>query len=127
MQGSLIEAVLAGNREAAAQALAHGADVNGTDTNGLTALMLASGRGHAAIVQLLLEKGANVGQLDPIAGNQALHHAAQHGNAAVVKLLLGAGAFINLQNPFNGHTPLIDAIIYKNPRPCMPCSRPAPT
>ncbi|KAJ1619869.1 ankyrin repeat-containing domain protein, partial [Pavlovales sp. CCMP2436] len=58
---------------------------------GDTALMDASGEGHAACVLLLLERGAEVGQANK-AGDTALIIASREGHAACVSLLLERGA-----------------------------------
>ncbi|XP_061555703.1 ankyrin repeat and SOCS box protein 16 isoform X1 [Phycodurus eques] len=59
-----------------------------------SALRLASGRGHAACVEELLFRGAEV-NADP-GGGTALHDACAGGHAACVKLLLAHGADVQL-------------------------------
>ncbi|KAJ1638217.1 ankyrin repeat-containing domain protein, partial [Pavlovales sp. CCMP2436] len=56
-----------------------------------TALMLTSRGGHAACVSLLLERGAEVGQVNKD-GQTALMLASQDGHAACVSLLFERGA-----------------------------------
>ena len=68
----------------------------------VTPLMLACGNGHMQLVDLLLERGANV-NLQDSSGVTALINAAYNGNATVVRRLLRAGAQIG-QRTQNGHT-----------------------
>ena len=80
-------------------------DPNGSDGNsnrssssgsddGLSALHIASHRGHVAIVRTLLEHEVNIDELDNN-GRTALQMAAINGHEAVVQLLLQRGAYIN--------------------------------
>ncbi|XP_061701463.1 ankyrin repeat and SOCS box protein 16 isoform X2 [Syngnathoides biaculeatus] len=68
-----------------------------------SALRLASGRGHAACVEELLFRGAEV-NADP-GGGTALHDACAGGHAACVKLLLAHGADAQLL-AVDGNAPL---------------------
>ncbi len=86
-----------------------GVDVNKREGN-LTPLMFASVRGLPAIVEILLNAGADVFTVDNSLGASALHKAAQSGVIDVARLLLDHGAFINFQSAATGHTPLIDAV-----------------
>ena len=56
----LIEAVKAGNLATVAALLATGADIHQQDEQGWTPLNWAAGKGDVALVQLLLENGANI-------------------------------------------------------------------
>ena len=58
---------------------------------GETALLLASGSGHAAIVECLIKAGANRALLD-YRGNGCLYRATRTGSARVVEYLLQLGA-----------------------------------
>ncbi|KAK1934473.1 Serine/threonine-protein phosphatase 6 regulatory ankyrin repeat subunit C [Phytophthora citrophthora] len=60
--------------------------------DGSTALHLASEKGHAAVVQLLLAAGSNPNTTAQRDGSTALHTAAFMGKSAVVWLLLRSGA-----------------------------------
>ncbi|KAL3664086.1 hypothetical protein V7S43_010972 [Phytophthora oleae] len=60
--------------------------------DGSTALHLASEKGHAAVVQLLLAAGSNPNAIAERDGSTALHKAAFMGKSAVVWLLLRSGA-----------------------------------
>ena len=91
-------------REAVVEALlAGGADVNGRDGNGWTALHFA-GRADVLAVELLLAAGA-----DPVAtaddGTSALHAAAEHNNVEVARALIGAGIDPTARND-QGLTPV---------------------
>lgn len=56
----LIEAAVNGNIIKVTNLLTQGADVNVKDSNGLTALMMASMEGHSKIVNIFLANGADV-------------------------------------------------------------------
>jgi len=69
-----------------------GVDVNSkTFRMRLTALHRAAGNGHADIVELLLEKGADV-NIRNEGGSTPLHWAARNGHTKVMKILLENGA-----------------------------------
>lgn len=71
--------------------LAAGADVNGADPDGRTALMVAAGRNDEGLVELLLEAGADTGKRDA-EGVSALTIAKADGFPDIVALLRHAGA-----------------------------------
>lgn len=97
----LMVAVRNGREPAARYLIDHGADVNANVPS--TPLFFAAQKQQAAMVTLLLEKGARVDAHDPD-GDTALHGAA-NGNSAVAALLLKAGAQVNATNKA-GWTPL---------------------
>ena len=72
---------------------------------GLTPLMFASCMGHANIVALLLENGADL-KLTDNDDNSALCHAAARGHDSVAGILLDNGADPKFKNPENGWSPL---------------------
>ncbi|MBX3709916.1 MAG: ankyrin repeat domain-containing protein [Gammaproteobacteria bacterium] len=77
---------------------------NYVDKNGKTAIMLASNEGHAEVVRMLLDAGA-----DPninVKGFSALLMAAGKGDNEVIKVLLAKGAKIDIEDEL-GETPLI--------------------
>ena len=71
---------------------------------GLTALMLAAGEGHADVVQLLLERRADVDAKEE-RGGTALMRAVAGGHAGIAKLLIETRANVNVEDN-NGWTPL---------------------
>ena len=62
--------------------------------NGDTALIVAAGKGHTDIVELLVGAGADVNKADKI-GLTALMYAVQDGHADIMKLLFKARADVN--------------------------------
>jgi len=81
-------------------------DVNAATEDGKTILMNAAQSGNLAVVNMLLEAGANASSKDNQNRN-ALHWACvgDHDNADVVRLLLAAGTDRDRKNN-NGDTPL---------------------
>ena len=77
---------------------------------GITPLMEAAGAGEGAMVEALLESGADVAPATS-AGETALHLAAQRvRNLAVVRRLIEAGADVNAGQVRLGWTPLVYAV-----------------
>lgn len=72
--------------EVARALIEHGADVNATSANGLSALLLAAAHNNAAIVGLLAQAGADR-KFRNKDGKTASDVASQNGNTAVVSLL----------------------------------------
>jgi ankyrin repeat protein len=85
--------------------------LGGVAGNGVTALMEASMKGSAVLVELLLARGAAVGThtAEAYGGLTALWLAASQGDAAVVQLLLAAGADPSQARLADGITPLMAA------------------
>ena len=84
--------------------------VNGLNTHGESALMLAAIKGHTDIVKALLAREADVNKT----GWTPLHYAAsgvQEQQTAIVALLLEQHAYIDAGSP-NGSTPLMMAAQY---------------
>ncbi|XP_051163378.1 protein TANC2 isoform X2 [Leptopilina boulardi] len=76
-----------GSVEMVSLLLEFGADVELTNSQGCTALSLASARGHCDVVRRLAAAGASLGHAD-MAGQCSLVHAARHGRLSVVGYLL---------------------------------------
>ncbi|HTH99029.1 MAG TPA: ankyrin repeat domain-containing protein, partial [Stellaceae bacterium] len=76
----------------ARQAIADGAQVNGTDPVGQTPLIIQARQGHLAVVKFLIDHGAKLDMVDGTGGS-ALSEAYRAGNKAVVDLLLDSGAY----------------------------------
>jgi ankyrin repeat protein len=88
--------------------IAAGADVIKRDSDGMSLLHIASGRGYIDLLKLLISSGADVNSTT-INGNTACHFAAANGRARVLDLLVDAGADVNVANG-HGATPCHFAI-----------------
>ncbi|KYO34623.1 ankyrin repeat and SAM domain-containing protein 6 isoform A [Alligator mississippiensis] len=77
--------------------------VNITNSDGASPLMIAAVTGQLALVQLLVERNADIDRQDNVHGWTALMQATYHGNKEVVKYLLNQGADVNLRAK-NGYT-----------------------
>lgn len=84
-----------------------GDDLDVSDSYGDTTLMYASSNGHADVVSLLIDGGAEV-DLEDITGFTALMNASMAGRAQIVRMLAGGGADVNHRD-VNGMTALIHA------------------
>jgi uncharacterized protein len=89
---ALIHAAANGHSRIVARLLGAGAAVDRPDDEGTTALTAACYFGRAAVVELLLAKGANPRAVSKDGATSALDAAIWGGNARIVKLLLAAGA-----------------------------------
>ena len=82
---------LKGNRSSVEKILASGLEVDSPEKNSqATSLHMASERGHAEIVGILLSKNAATNRLTKD-GHSALYYASQNGHETVSCLLLAAG------------------------------------
>lgn len=92
---ALTFACMKGREDITGLLIANGAAIN--MTVGLPPLHAASLMGHGNIVNILLEKGADV-KLQDTSGFTALHFAAFKGHGKVIKILLAAGSDPNIQD-----------------------------
>ena len=82
-------------------------DVNKLNAAGESALMLAALKGHLALAEKLIKKGADVNKT----GWTPLHYAASGGQVSIISLLLDNHAYIDAESP-NGTTALMMAAMY---------------
>ena len=98
--------------------IALGQNVNAKDGSGAP-IHHAAIEGSKDSIKYLIEKGANINEINSI-GYTPLHYAAQAGNNEVVEMLIANGAELNLrdkmdgplhQNVVGGNTPLMHAVL----------------
>ena len=106
-EATLLDAAERGDRSAALQLLAKGANPNAPGPDGTTAIMWAAANDDLELVRELIKAGANV-TLKNHFGTSALTEAAIIGSAPLIHALLEAGADPNTRNP-EGETPLMAA------------------
>ncbi len=97
-----------GLTQAVAELLDRGADVDGRNFNGVTALMVAAQNGHTETVAKLLALGANVNRAASN-GATALMVAAQDGHTQTVAELLAKGADFNARASHGGTALMVAA------------------
>src|SRR5262249_12307403 len=108
---SVVDAAMAGNRDAVKALLQNGADVNTALGDGMTALHYAAVRNDVELARLLLYAGANLKATTRLGGYTPLLLAAKGGNASVMDALLASGSATELANSatVNGTTALMFA------------------
>lgn len=119
---SIISSVKAGNIEEVKWLIADGADfevrvpITGTFDDDYTPLGLAVREGHAEIVRLLLDAGADPRRTIGLMRGSPLHDAAYFGKADHIDILTSAAKQgdtqieLDAQGPYNGLTALHDAV-----------------
>ena len=106
----LMLAARTGSVDAVKALLSAGAAIDAKEAwNGQTALMWAAAAGHARVVQLLIDRHADI-RARSNAGTTPLLFAVRHGDIATVRVLLAAGADVLDKRP-DGATPLLVAVI----------------
>ncbi|KAG5213208.1 hypothetical protein JEQ12_008994 [Ovis aries] len=91
--------------------------VNLVNGDGATPLMLAAVMGQLPLVQLLVERHADVDKQDSAHGWTALMQATYHGNKEIVKYLLNQGADVTLRAK-NGYTAFDLVMLLSDPDTC---------
>ncbi|PKV75900.1 ankyrin repeat domain-containing protein [Pontibacter ramchanderi] len=100
-QEFLVEAVKNNQLDAVATTLRNGADVNTTDTEKRSLLLLATRQNNLGMAQLLVKHGADANQQDAIKDSPFLYAGAA-GYTDLVKLYLENGARFDVFNRYNG-------------------------
>lgn len=100
------QAARGGHAECVRVILAHGATADEADSQGRTALILASAKGCAETVKELLRAGANPHACSQIGQKRAIHLAAQGGYLECVRLLLSVDVTVD-EPDSNGLTPIM--------------------
>lgn len=105
MNKELHSAASRGDIETVLSILDQGGNVHEIGPHHWPLLVRAAVDGHAALVEKLLERGAERDACDRD-GKTALHWAAMRGRTEVVELLLDRGAPVDLRDVFGQYTPL---------------------
>jgi ankyrin repeat protein len=100
------DAAMRGDKSAIRDLLKQGADVNGAQGDGMSALHWAAERGDAELAEMLIYAGANIAAVTRIGQYTPLHLAAKSANAPLTKALLKAGADVNARSTNSGASPL---------------------
>ena len=103
---AVADAAMEGSKAAVRALLKQGADVNGAQGDGLTALHWAAKKGDADLASMLIYAGANVRATTRLGGYTPLHMAAEIGSAPVITALVKAGADVGVTT-ISGTTPLM--------------------
>lgn len=98
---TIIKAVINRKPEVVAKALEQGADVNATDHQKRSLLLLSTQNGDLKMAQLLVAHGADVNQQDSMKDSPFLYAGAA-GHTPLVKLYLQHGARFDVFNRYNG-------------------------
>jgi uncharacterized protein len=104
-QSPVADRIQAGDRRAAMELVAKGAEVNQAQADGTTPLHWAVYRFDRDLVQTLLKKGARVNVVNRY-GASPLSEAVRVANVEITEMLLEAGAEPNVENE-DGQTPLM--------------------
>ena len=111
LQDLLFDAARMGRDDMIPALLQAGADIEGRDARGYSALVLASYNGRESTTALLLAEGALPDGPSDAQGNSALMGVAFKGNPAIARRLLDAGAEVDRRNGA-GQTALMMAALF---------------
>ncbi|MGE0863065.1 MAG: ankyrin repeat domain-containing protein [Vicinamibacterales bacterium] len=100
------DAAMRGDKAAVRDLLKQGADVNGAQGDGMSALHWAAERGDAELADMLIYAGANIAAVTRIGQYTPLHLAAKSGSAPLTQALIKAGADVNARSTNSGASPL---------------------
>jgi len=104
INGQLLRAAALGHEHVVKKLVESGADVNCSNAQMQTPMMIAAEKGRLGVLQRLLECGALREETDE-KGSNALHYASYNGHLDAMKLLVEAGVDVNARNRF-GYSPL---------------------
>jgi hypothetical protein len=108
-----IQAAKSGNLAAIEQWLRAGNNPNQYDASGWTPLLWASARGHSAVVERLLERGADITLPQRDSGSLAVHMAGHCGDVPTAEVLLRhRPELLDAVWDLNGHTVLLQTVFY---------------
>ena len=108
-------AVQANDLETADLLIRAGAKVSAANREGATPLMLASINGNPAMIEKLIQAGADPNAAMTKFGDTALMMTARTGKADAVKVLLDHGAQVNAKETWGGTTALMWAVSERHP------------
>ncbi|MDX1960130.1 MAG: ankyrin repeat domain-containing protein [Leptospiraceae bacterium] len=111
-KGELLEAVRDSNVMRLKELLKEKINLEITDSNELTALMLASRDNNLELVQLLSEAGANLNAKNKENGRTPLMLAASHGHTEIIKYLASQKRILINAKDKEGKTALIHSVIH---------------
>ena len=100
----LYHTVIKGDTETVSLLIEKGADIDAKTPKGLTPLYIAARSKKYNVLELLIQKGANVNELCP--EESALFLSANNGDENLAKILIDNNADINIKTSASGFTPL---------------------
>ena len=112
MNRALLDAAAAGRVHEVENLIRKGADINCTDTQGRTPLILAVENGQSSALRVLLQSNAELAVTD-VSGNNPLLIAVRRGDAKSIYMLVQAGINVNSRGP-EDNTPLHIALAKRN-------------